>query len=44
MYRLRELDKKDLPVINEWRNNKELISFLGAPFRFINIDVDIRGY
>ena len=26
MYRLRELEEKDLPIINSWRNNKELMS------------------
>ena len=40
MYRLRELDEKDLPIINSWRNNKELIDCLGAPYRFINLVVD----
>lgn len=39
-YRLRELEKKDLPVINEWRNDPELIAQLGAPYRFINLSVD----
>lgn len=39
-YKLRELEKKDLPVINEWRNNPELIAQLGAPYRFINLSVD----
>lgn len=39
-YRLRELEKKDLPVINEWRNDPELIAQLGASFRYINLDVD----
>ena len=40
MYRLRELEEKDLPIINSWRNNKELIDCLGAPYRFINPGVD----
>lgn len=39
-YRLRELEKKDLPAINEWRNDPELIAQLGAPFRYINLGVD----
>lgn len=44
MYRLRELERRDLPDINRWRNDPELISNLGAPFRFINPDVDNAWY
>ena len=44
MYKLRELERKDLNVINKWRNNHELISLLGAPFRYINLDVDIKWF
>lgn len=44
MYRLRELQKQDIPVINKWRNTRELIDCLGAPYRYINIDVEDRWY
>lgn len=44
MYRLRELERKDLESINRWRNDPELIAQLGAPFRFINPEVDVRWY
>ena len=44
MYRLRELDRKDLPTINKWRNDIELIDLLGAPFRFINLNVDEKWF
>lgn len=44
MYRLRELERKDLEVINSWRNDPELIVLLGASYRFINLDVDIKWY
>ena len=44
MYKLRELHRKDIPTINTWRNCEELISSLGAPFRFINQEVDERWY
>lgn len=44
MYKLRELEKKDLISINSWRNDKEIISNLGAPFRFINQEVDEKWY
>ena len=44
MFKLRELMKKDLPEINKWRNNEELISHLGAPYRYINLEVDEKWY
>lgn len=44
MFHLRELERKDLPAINKWRNDPELIELLGAPFRYINLDVDIKWY
>lgn len=44
MFCLRELERKDLPKINRWRNDPELIALLGAPFRYINLDVDIKWY
>ncbi len=44
MYRLRELNKKDILTINKWRNDEKLISYLGAPFRYINEDVDDEWY
>lgn len=40
MYKLRELEHKDLIAINKWRNNPELIALLGAPYRYINLSVD----
>lgn len=44
MYKLRELKRDDLYNINEWRNDIELIDCLGAPFRYINLDVDYIWY
>lgn len=44
MYRLRELERRDLPEINRWRNDPEVILGLGAPFRYINMDVDSAWY
>ena len=44
MYKLRELERKDLPAINAWRNDPGLISNLGAPFRYINLDVDTKWF
>ncbi len=44
MLKLREIERKDLEIINGWRNKPELISYLGAPFRYINIEVDIKWF
>lgn len=44
MYRLRELERKDLPIINGWRNDSDVIDLLGAPFRYINLEVDEKWY
>lgn len=44
MYQLRELERKDLSAINTWRNQPELIAQLGAPFRYINPEVDSRWF
>lgn len=44
MYRLRELERKDLDMINKWRNDPELVALLGAPFRYINYEVDIHWF
>lgn len=44
MYRLRELEREDIPAINSWRSDKDLIDNLGAPFRYINKDIDYDWY
>lgn len=44
MYKLRELERKDIPTVNKWRNNPELITLLGAPFRYINSEVDMKWF
>lgn len=40
MFKLRELESRDLAEINSWRNDPELISHLAAPYRYINLCVD----
>lgn len=40
MYILREIEKTDMPVINKWRKDPELIQKLCAPYRYINQEVD----
>ncbi len=47
MYTLRELEREDVPIINRWRRDPELISRLIAPYRYINREVDeawFEGY
>lgn len=40
MYHLREVNRQDMNTINKWRNKKELIDTLCAPYRYINFEVD----
>ena len=44
MLKLRELERKDIQEINIWRNQYELINMLGAPFRYINSEVDMKWF
>lgn len=44
MYKLRELERKDLKSINSWHNDEEIIAILGAPYRFINQEVDEKWF
>lgn len=44
MFKLRELEESDLEIINKWRNKHSLIDNLGAPFRYINLDVEKRWF
>jgi diamine N-acetyltransferase len=37
---LRELAREDIPVVNRWRQDRELVDGLGAPARYISEDVD----
>lgn len=40
MLMLRELRRDDVLEINRWRSNRELISHLGSPFRYIGPEVE----
>lgn len=44
MYKLRELEQRDIEEINSWRNDEKLIRKLTAPYRYINSDVDIMWF
>lgn len=43
-YYVRELSKKDIIILNEWRADRELIGFLGSPFRYIDQEVDEKWF
>jgi RimJ/RimL family protein N-acetyltransferase len=42
--RLRELERADLPALNQWRNDPELLDMLGNNFLFIAGAVDEKWY
>lgn len=39
-YYLRELSSADAAIINRWRNDRALVGWLGAPYRYIAEEVD----
>ena len=41
---LRELDRADLPVLNAWRADRNLVDMLGSPFRYVNAEVDGKWF
>lgn len=43
-YLLREIGRTDISKINEWRNDRDVIDFLGANFRYITKEVDESWY
>lgn len=42
--KLREIEKKDLTLINQWRNDPEVIKYLGSNFIFISPFIDEKWY
>jgi RimJ/RimL family protein N-acetyltransferase len=42
--RLRELERRDLPQINAWRNDPQLVALLGGSFRHVCQAVDEAWY
>jgi RimJ/RimL family protein N-acetyltransferase len=44
MITLRELSREDLPAINRWRQDPVVTDGIGAPRRFIGLDVDLKWY
>ncbi|GAA3951367.1 GNAT family protein [Hymenobacter algoricola] len=41
---LREIERADLPRINQWRNDPEIISLLGANFFYIGAGIDEKWF
>lgn len=44
MVTLRELAKKDIPLVNKWRHDKSISDFLGGNFRYLSLDQDERWF
>jgi RimJ/RimL family protein N-acetyltransferase len=44
MITLREISREDIPIINRWRRDPIVADGVGAPRRFIGVDVDLRWY
>src|SRR6266851_5027480 len=40
MVSLRELARQDIPLVNRWRQDRDLVDGLGAPARYITEEVD----
>jgi len=44
MITLREISREDLPAINRWRRDPVVADGVGAPRRFIGLDVDLKWF
>ncbi|MBN3939340.1 GNAT family protein [Nostoc sp. NMS9] len=44
MFRLREISRQDITTINTWRNDYEIINFLGCNFLYISEEIDNKWY
>jgi len=44
MITLREISREDIPAINKWRRDPVVSDGVGAPRRFIGLDVDVKWY
>lgn len=42
--RLRELSRQDLPRVNKWRNDPDVIAYLGSNFLYINEQIDEKWF
>ncbi len=44
MIALREITREDIPTINRWRQDPEVMDGVGAPRRFIGLAADLKWY
>ena len=44
MITLREISRDDIPTFNQWRRDPVVSDGIGAPKRFISLDVDVKWY
>lgn len=44
MIALREIARADIPLVNAWRRDRDVLEGLAAPFRHIDIEVDQQWY
>src|SRR6516164_221026 len=44
MITLREISREDIPTINRWRRDPVVSDGVGAPHRFIGVDVDYKWF
>jgi RimJ/RimL family protein N-acetyltransferase len=44
MITLRELSRDDIPAVNQWRRDPVVADGVGAPRRFIGLDVDLKWF
>ena len=44
MITLRELSREDIPIVNRWRRDPVVADGIGAPARFIGLDVDLKWH
>ena len=44
MYKLRELEQKDVPEISLWRRDHRVVDFFESPFRYCNQEVENQWY
>ena len=44
MITLREISQDDIPTINRWRRDPVVSDGVGAPHRYIGVDVDLKWY
>lgn len=44
MIHLREIGQQDIARINQWRRERDLVRFLGSPYRYVNLETDASWF